>query len=194
MMLRREHCWGCGSRGSIGLQDQGGARPWEWYQGLGGPVGIVWLRWWQAWQVGESLRGFWQRGQLWKRVGGAGGSGGGGGGGVSEARRLPQSERSPTSPPRQLETLAGHGRHCGTGEGTQGSKRHLEASPRSGGTGGGLQDSPKDWCITATDATARATLLTYAMANRQESFASRWQREPRASCQAGCSSSTHRSV
>lgn len=51
----------------------------------------------------------------------------------------------------------------------QGSKRHLEASPRSGGPGGGLQDSPKDWCITATDATARATLLTYAIANKQDS-------------------------
>ena len=55
----------------------------------------------------------------------------------------------------------------------QGSKRHLEASPRSGGPGGGLQDSPKDWCITAIDATARATLLTYAIANRQDS----WGRE-----------------
>lgn len=52
----------------------------------------------------------------------------------------------------------------------QGSKRHLEASPRSGGPGGGLQDSPNDWCITAIDATARATLLTYAIANRQDSW------------------------
>ena len=55
----------------------------------------------------------------------------------------------------------------------QGSKRHLEASPRSGGPGGGLQDSPKDWCITAIDATARATLLTYAIANRQDSWGRR---------------------
>lgn len=102
-------------------------------------------------------------------MGGAGGSGEGNGGGVSEARRLPQSERSPTSPSRQVETLAEDDRHCGTGEGMQGSKRHLEASPRSGGPGGGLQDSPKDWCITATDATARATLLTYAIANKQDS-------------------------
>lgn len=54
----------------------------------------------------------------------------------------------------------------------QGSKRHLEANPRSGGPGGGLQDSPKDWCITATDAIARATLLTYAIATKQDSFAS----------------------
>lgn len=115
-------------------------------------------------------------------------------GGVSEARRLPQSERSPASPSRPLETLAGDGRHCGMGEGMQGSKRHLEANPRSGGPRGGLQDKPKDWCITATDATARATLLTYAIVNRQESFASCWQREPRTSCQVGCSSSTHRSV
>lgn len=41
MMLKTEHCWGCGSRGGIGLQGQGGARPWEWDQGLGGPVGTV---------------------------------------------------------------------------------------------------------------------------------------------------------
>lgn len=102
-------------------------------------------------------------------MGGAGGSGGGSGGGVSEARRLPQSERSPASPSRQLETLAGDGRHCGMGEGMQGSKRHLEANPRSGGPRGGLQDNPKDWCITATEATARATLLTYAIVNRQDS-------------------------
>ena len=145
MTLKREHCWGGGSRGGIGLQSQGGARPREWYPGLGDPVETVWLEWWQAWQLGESLWSFWQRGQLWKRVGGAGGSGGGNGGGVSEARRLPQSERSPVSPSRQLETLTGHGRHCGTGEGMQGSKRHLEASPRSGGPGEGLQGSPKDW-------------------------------------------------
>lgn len=166
MMLKMEHCWGCGSREGIGLQGQGGARPWEWYQGLGGPVR---LGWWQAWQVGESFWSFWQKGQLWRRVGGAGGSGGGNGWGVSEARRLPQSERSPMSPSRKLETLAGDGRHCGTGEGMQGSKRHLEASPKSGGPGGRRQDNPKDWCITATDATARATLLTYATANRQDS-------------------------
>lgn len=51
----------------------------------------------------------------------------------------------------------------------QSSKKHLEVSPRSGGPGVGLQDSPKDWCITATVATARATLLTYAIANRQDS-------------------------
>lgn len=199
-------------------------------------------------------------------MGGAGGSGGGNGGGVSETSRLPHSERNTTLPSRQPETLAGDGRHCGMGEGMQGSKRHLEASPRSGGPGGGLQDSPKDWCITAIDATARAMLLTYAIANRQDSwgrgvkkgqcpnplplnpllnvfntpipylwtcglnlrdlshhllptpspepfciclttassssvcfltcltFASCWQREPSTSCQAGCSSSTHRSV
>lgn len=144
MTLNREHCWGWGSRGGIGLQGQGGARPWEWYPGLGDPVETVWLERWQAWQLGESLWSFWQRGQLWKRVGGAGGSGGGNGGGVSEARRLPQSERSPVSLSRQLETLTGQGRHCGTGGGTQGSKRHLEASPRSGGPGEGLQGSPKD--------------------------------------------------
>lgn len=89
-------------------------------------------------------------------------------GGVSEAKRLPQSERSPTSPSTQVEMLTEDGRHCGTEVGIQGSKRPLEVSPRSGGPGGGLQDSPKDWCITATDATARATLLTYAMANRQD--------------------------
>ena len=35
MMLKTEQCWGCGSRGGIGLQGQGGARPWEWDQGLG---------------------------------------------------------------------------------------------------------------------------------------------------------------
>lgn len=170
MMLKTEHCWGCGSRGGIGLQGQGGARPWEWDQGLGGPVGTVWLRWWQARQVGESFWSFWQRGQLRRRVGGAGGSGGGNGGGVSEASRLPHSERNTTSPSWQPEMLAGDGRHCGMGEGMQGSKRHLEASPRSGGPGGGLQDSPNDWCITAIDATARATLLTYAIANRQDSW------------------------
>lgn len=169
MMLKREHCWGCGSREGIGLQGHGGARPWKWYQGLGYPVGAVWLEWWQARQVGKSFWSFWQRRQPWRRVGGAGGSGGGNGSGVSEARSLPQSECSPMSPSRQLETLAGDGRHCGSGEGMQGSKRHLEASPRSGGPGGGLQDSPKDWCITATDATARATLLTYAIVNRQDS-------------------------
>lgn len=132
-------------------------------------MGTVWLGCWQARQVGESFWSFWQRRQLWGRVGGAGGSGGGNGAGVSEARRLPQSERSPVSPSRQLETLAVDGRYCGMGKGMQGSKRHLEASPRSGGPGGGLQDSPKDWYITATDATARATLLTYAIANRQDS-------------------------
>ena len=55
------------------------------------------------------------------------------------------SDFLPVSPSRQLETLTGHGRHCGTGEGMQGSKRHLEASPRSGGPGEGLQGSPKDW-------------------------------------------------
>lgn len=69
----------------------------------------------------------------------------------------------------------------------QGSKRHLEASPRSGGPGGGLQDSPKDWCITAIDATARATLLTYAIANRQDSSppaSSAPQRFPEDQCRA----------
>lgn len=194
MTLKREHCWGWGSGGATGLQGQDGARPWVWYQGLGGPVDMVRLGWWQARQVGGSLWTFWQRGQLWSSVGGAGGSGGGSVGGVSEAKRLPQSERSPTSPSMQVEMLTEDGRHCGTGVGIQGSKRPLEVSPRSGGPGGGLQDSPKDWCITATDATARATLLTYAMANRQDNLTSLWQREPRASCQVGCSSSTHKSV
>lgn len=51
----------------------------------------------------------------------------------------------------------------------QGCKRFLGTSVSSGGLGEGLEDSPKDWCITATDATARATLLTYATANRQDS-------------------------
>lgn len=168
MMPKREHCWGCGSSGGIGLQGQGGARPWEWYRGLGGPVGTVWLGWWQVRQAGESFWSFWQRGQLWRRARGAGAAGGGNGGGAREARRLPQSGRGPTSTSRQLETLAGEGRHRGTEAGMQGSERHLEASPRSGGPGGGLQDCPKDWCITAIDATARATLLTYAIANRQD--------------------------
>lgn len=51
----------------------------------------------------------------------------------------------------------------------QGCTRLLETSVSSGGPGEGLEDSPKDWCITATDATARATLLTYATAKRQDS-------------------------
>lgn len=78
-----------------------------------------------------------------KKSGRGRGSGGGNGGGVSEARRLPQSDRSPVLPFRQLETLAGGGRHCGT-EAMQGSRRQWEVSPRSGGPGAGVQDSPKD--------------------------------------------------
>lgn len=65
--------------------------------------------------------------------------------------------------------MLGDGRHCGKGEGVQGSKRHLEVNPRLGGPGAGLQESPKDWCMTATDATAKATLLTYATTNKQDS-------------------------
>lgn len=105
-------------------------------------------------------------GHLWRGVGGAGGSGGGIRGGVSGARRLPQSDGNSTLPSRQLETLV---RHCGTGAGMQGCSRFLETSVSSGGPSEGLEDSPKDWCITATDATARATLLTYATASRQDS-------------------------
>lgn len=99
-------------------------------------------------------------------MGGTGGSGGGIRGGVNGARRLPQSDGKSILPSGQLETLV---RHCGTGAGMQGCTRLLETSVSSGGPGEGLEDSPKDWCITATDATARATLLTYATAKRQDS-------------------------
>lgn len=85
---------------------------------------------------------------------------------VSDARRLPQSKGNITSHSRQLETLAGEGRQCGMGEGMQGSTKYLKVSPRSRGPHGVLQCSPKGWCTTATDATAGATLLIYAIANR----------------------------
>lgn len=159
-MLKRGHCWGWGSREGKGLQGQGGARPGWWYQGLGGPVATVRLGAWQAWQVEECLWNFWQRGQSRRRVGGAGGSGGGKGGGLGEARRLPQSEGSPSAVSRLLEVLAGDSRHGGEGGGMQDSQRHLDASLRAGGPGEGQQDRPKDWWTMATEATARATLLT----------------------------------
>lgn len=132
-----------------------------------GPVGTVWLRWWAGtagWgNVLELLC------VAVEEEGGAGGSGGGNGGGVSEEHsRLPHSA-TPHRPPAA--EIAETGRHCGMGEGGAGFQKAPGGQSKVWrARRGGCRTALMTGVLRPSAATARATLLTYAIANRQSSW------------------------